>query len=788
MNATASTGPAPTSDGAACIDLAPWIVKLSQFPSAMLQLQMLVVFCVTQTLHLLLFKRLGMPRLVSQLYAGILLGPSGLGRNKMFQEMIFPRLTSSVWKCITMLSYTFTLFMVSVKMDFGIIFKTGRKAYAIGMLALVGTLVSSSITRGLLENSPDRVKMADLSFSSTILSVTSFPVIACLVTELGLLNSELGRLALSSALAAEILSISVMSFNNNFLPVLAGNRSLLTACLYVSGIILIILVVMGVMRPMMRWMIKETPQGRPVKNTFVLISFLVMLVGCLFSDLSGQFVLLGAFIIGAGIPDGPPLGSSLVEKFDVLVTGILEPFFITTCAMRTNVFSLQPPNGKVAITIMAIFSVVFATKITICFLCAVYNNMLFADALALALILCHKGSIDIASYTWFRDMKNISEECFTGLALCATFAATVVPVAVKFLYNPMKKYAGYQRRNIMHCRPDTGLRILACILRPDNVAAITNLLNVSSPTKESPIVAYILHLMKLVGRSHPVFISHDIQKKKDSHSSYSEEIVWTFNRFENNNKGTVFVHAYTALSPPGAMHDDICTLALDKLVSVIILPFHRKFGFDGSVEFEDHEQRLLNTSVLARAPCSVAILVDRGSYGGSGSSSSRTPPLISIGSSSEAAGGMFSVAMIFIGGNDDREALAYAKRMVQGNRIRLTVVRLIAQSHDDELPTLDSLALAEVENLATEDDRRVAYSEEVTRDGAETALKLRSMAEDHNLMIVGRRYGLDCPQTSGLMEWTELRELGIVGDLLSSPDLRCKTSVLVVQQQQQWIR
>ncbi|GAB2214273.1 hypothetical protein Droror1_Dr00018615 [Drosera rotundifolia] len=778
MNATVTTEGGV--GGAECIGLAPWVVKLSQFPFAMLQLQMLVVFCVTQTLHHLIFKHLHLPPLASQLYAGILLGPSGLGRNPVFREMIFPHLTTSVWKCITMLSYTFTLFMVSVKMDFGIIFKTGKKAYAIGILALIGTLTTSSLTRLLLDkHSGSKQSEKDLSFSSTVLSVTSFPVIACLVTELGLLNSELGRLALSSALAAEIMSISVMSFNNNFLPVLFKQRTLLTACLYVSGIILMIVVVMGGMRPMMRWMISETPQGRPVKNTFLLISFLIMLVGCLFSELSGQFVLLGAFIVGAGVPDGPPLGSSVVEKFDIFISGILEPFFITTCAMRTNVFSLQKDHGEIPIIIMCVFAVVFATKITICFFCAVYNNMLFTDALALALILCNKGSIDIASYTWFRDMQNISEECFTALTLCGTFAATVVPVMVKFLYNPMKKYAGYQSRNISHCRPDADLRILSCILRPDNVAAVTNLLNVSSPTTESPIVAYVLHLMKLVGRSHPVFISHDMQKKKASYRSYSDELIWALNRFENNNKGTVFVHAYTALSPPEAMHDDICTLALDKLVSVIILPFHRKFGFEGSVDFEDHEQRVLNTSVLARSPCSVAILVDRGHYQRSFSSQT----LISI-MSTEA---LFSVAVIFIGGNDDREALAYAKRMVQGNRIRLTVIHFVAQNHDDELHPLDAIALSDIKNLTAE-DQRVTYVEETTRDGEETVSKLRSMAVDHNMMIVGRRFGLDCPQTSGLSEWTELPELGTLGDLLSSPDLRCRTSILVVQQQQQWIR
>jgi len=51
---------------------------------------------------------------------------------------------------------------------------------------------------------------------------------------------------------------------------------------------------------------------------------------------------------------------------------------------------------------------------------------------------------------------------------------------------------------------------------------------------------------------------------------------------------------------------------------------------------------------------------------------------------------------------------------------------------------------------------------------------------------VGRRYEMDCPQIMGLKQWSEVPELGVLGDLLASPDLHCQTSILVIQQQRQW--
>jgi hypothetical protein len=64
--------------------------------------------------------------------------------------------------------------------------------------------------------------------------------------------------------------------------------------------------------------------------------------------------------------------------------------------------------------------------------------------------------------------------------------------------------------------------------------------------------------------------------------------------------------------------------------------------------------------VLELAPCSVGILVDRGHLG---------RPMVSLESSC-------SVAMIFLGGSDDREALTFAKRMANNSENYLDCVSL----------------------------------------------------------------------------------------------------------------
>jgi hypothetical protein len=85
------------------------------------------------------------------------------------------------------------------------------------------------------------------------------------------------------------------------------------------------------------------------------------------------------------------------------------------------------------------------------------------------------------------------------------------------------------------------------------------------------------------------------------------------------------------------------------------------------------------------------------------------------------------------------------------------------------------------------DDERVVYVEKTVEDGEGTASVVRSMSDKFDLLIVGRR-GEDrdvegSALTSGLSEWSECPELGVLGDMLASAEFASKVSILVIQQQ-----
>ncbi|XP_044496583.1 LOW QUALITY PROTEIN: cation/H(+) antiporter 4-like [Mangifera indica] len=652
--------------------------------------------------------------MTSQIIAGLLLSEAVLP--KSLSQVLMSQDNVQLLGTFGEFGYTFFVFLSGVKMDMSMVTRVGSKACYLAIISILVPMLYAVSSIVLFSNNQE--ELTTILYLLPLFYMTSFPVIHCLLTELKILNSELGRLARSTTIIADFLS-------------------------FFSGL--------GVIFAL------DATKGAPaafsselvtVNQTCLCAIVVVFLVSMrLIPEGFNKFSLMVIYVLGLSVPHGPPLGSALVEKFECMASGLFLPIFVTTCSMRLQ--KLTPDFKNEMVKSM--------------------QKMHKHDAYALSLILRSKGVIELAAYTFMSDGKMLSPEVFLAGLTFVAFSASIVPVLVRQFYAPTRKYAGYQIRKTMDAKLDTELQIAACIHVPNNVTSVINMLNIFYSTRETPLAVNVLHLVKLNGVAAPVFLSHQKRCKSVTGYWYSENVILSFKKFEGNHFGAVTMNAFTAICPPELMHDDICILALDKLASLIVLPFHRTWYIDGSLESEDHIIRNLNLKVLEKAPCSIGILIDHGSI--------RRPIY-----SDALTDSYHNVAMPFFGGNDDREALTLAKRMARNHKVRLTVAQFIAKSKGEVEVDWEIILDSEVLRDAKSNEY-INYINHVVKDGHETVKIIHSMVNEFDLIIVGRRYNIEDPQTSGLKEWSEFPETGITGDLLASKDLTGKCSVLAVQQQ-----
>ncbi|EPS60468.1 hypothetical protein M569_14334 [Genlisea aurea] len=723
---------------------------------------------------------------------GIILGPSVLGRSAKFADTIFPLRSVVVLETMANLGLLYYLFLIGLEMDVAVVKRTGRKAVLIAISGMFLPFLIGVSFAFMLHSSTEYVKLGTfILFLGMVLAVTAFPVLARVLADLKLINTEIGRIALSSALVNDVCAWVLLGFG----IALAENDDTSLASLWVIlASVAFVVFCFCVVKPLISWVVRTTPEGESVNELYVcLILSAVMLAGFI-TDAIGMNSVLGSFVLGLIIPHGT-LGITLIERLEDFVSGLMMPLFFTMSGLKTDIFAI---NGAWTwVCLLTVIVLASIGKIAGTLLVSLYYKMPFYEGLTLGLLMNTKGLVEMIVLNVGRDQKVLDTESFSIMVVAALVMTSIISPIVMTIYKPSRRYAPYKRRTMQRTKQEGEFRILVCVHTPRNVPTMINLLEASYPNRRSPILVCVLHLVELTGRNSSMLIVHNTGKNDgigggngSRSQAQSDHIVNAFENFQQH-AGFVSVDPLTAVSPYSTIHEDICSVAEDKRVAFIIVPFHKQQTVDGGMESTNPAYRAINQNVMAAAPCSVGILVDRG-LGGAGRMAAVTP-------------GTHHVAVLFFGGADDREALAYGWRMSEHPGINLTVMRFLCGRSTTEatvagerniqsgLGMLSRPTETDRERDLDEDyinqfrartmmDSSISYSESVVNHGEETVAAIRSIDAIHDLFIVGRGQGLESPLTAGLTDWSECPELGPIGDLLASSDFASTYSVLVVQQ------
>uniref|UniRef100_A0A5B7BY04 Uncharacterized protein n=1 Tax=Davidia involucrata TaxID=16924 RepID=A0A5B7BY04_DAVIN len=740
-------------------------------------LSQLIIITSINRLLVLLLKPLRQPPIVAEILAGVVLGPSGMGHFRKqlpFFDSIFSVSGVMLLETLGNIGLIYFLFLLGLEMDLTRVVQMGRKAITIAVAGTIFPFGVGLALHHLLVHDYKKFSYASSMLWSVPLTVTGLPVIAVILAKLKLLYSDVGKIAMSSALVNEVFSWSLLTIS---VSMATNQQSVHWALL--STIAFIFFCVFAI-RPAIIWMICRTQKGNEDYSETTVCMILTGVLACgLTTDVLGINSMVGAFMFGLVIPN-ELLGHRFVEVLQGFVSDLLMPIYYTISGFRTDFFAVKLKVSS-WLVVGQVFGLACLSKLVTVLTVSFFYDMPFREGLALAVLMNTKGLLSIISINLGRDHLVLEDEEFT-IMLVSILLMTIgtVPV-ISYVYKPAKRFLPNKHRAIQRLKPNTELRILACVHEMHNVAGITNLLEASNATKRNPICVFALQLIQLTGHGATALLMVHTIPKSDSQSSrtgaqtQSDQIITAFETLEKECSG-VSVLPLTAMSSYTTMHEDICSIAEDKRVSIIILPFHKRQTIHNKMEDTNPAYKDVNDNVLSNAPCSVGILIDRG-FGTSSAIMDSEPATRRI-------------AMIYIGGSDDREALAYAWRMAGHPAATLTVIRFIpgddVQSTDDHfsepVKRVDDNFINEFRQYTSRDES-ILYSEKVVNNGVETIGAVRSVGENFDLYVVGRGIGRLSSLTVGLADdWSECPELGAIGDLLMSSDFSSTASVLVVQQ------
>jgi Kef-type K+ transport system membrane component KefB len=322
---------------------------------------------------------------------------------KDYKRKLFPYGSQDTLASITALGYVFFLFETGIKMDFHTIMKTGKKAWVITFCGLVTPIITGFVTRNVramnaFNNSPLEANIVMIGHNTT-----SFAVIVALLNDLKLLNSELGRLALSVSLIGDLLSNIVVTLSSTLVTL----NSHISFGTRLGSLIGIAIFVLFIYRPAMLWIVQHTPEGKEVKDIYVNIVIGILFGLCWFSGYLERGPVFLPFIFGLATPEGPPLGSTLIKRIHLLGIKLFLPIFMATTTMKVEYGFWNTSSASTFDVFLYVLFIGYFAKMVACFICSLSFNMPPKDAISLSLLLNCKGVVEVTMYATALD-RNVS--------------------------------------------------------------------------------------------------------------------------------------------------------------------------------------------------------------------------------------------------------------------------------------------------------------------------------------------------------------------------------------------
>ncbi|HEY1306233.1 MAG TPA: cation:proton antiporter [Vicinamibacterales bacterium] len=376
-----------------------------------------------------LFRGIGQPPVIGEVVAGIMLGPSLLGR--VWPDAYGFLLPSSVAPSLNLLSQlgvVLYMFLVGVELDTSVF--RGRLRATV-FIALTGIAVPFALGAGLATRLFPRLSPAGVAESHFVLflgiamSITAFPVLARILADRGITRTPLGRLSLTCAAVADVTAWCLLALVVGVVQSKGGG--LLTTVLTFAFIGLMFAVVRpAVMRLLQRWDEREPDRG------VIAIALVAVLLSAIATEAIGVHAIFGAFLLGAVIPHDSRLARALEQRIEHLVTILLLPAFFAFAGMRTEIGLLTGVDAW--LTCASLIVVATVGKFGGTLLAARFTGQDWRQAAGLGILMNTRGLMELIVLNLGLDLGIISPALFTMMvimALVTTMATTPLLLAVQ---------------------------------------------------------------------------------------------------------------------------------------------------------------------------------------------------------------------------------------------------------------------------------------------------------------------------------------------------------------------
>lgn len=375
-----------------------------------------------------LAQQMGQPRVLGEMVAGVLLGPSVFGALlPSVQQGIFAPEVKSVLYVLSTIGLTFFMFLVGVGIDHRFLDRRSvRRSASVAGVGLavpfvLGAGASLLLFAQLAQPTSSPIEFA--LFLGGALAITAFPMLARILQERGMSSTPVGSLTLVAAAIDDAGAWALLAI----VIALGSAGSASGALVTVLGAALFALLMLTVGRRLLAPLARQVELNGSMTHGSMLAVLLVV-VGCgWFTDLIGIHSVFGGFIAGMAMPASPVLRRELTARLMDMNAVLLLPVFFVFSGLNTELSGLT--DLSLLGPLILIMLVAFVGKYAGCALAVRAHGFSWRHASAVGALMNARGMMVLVFINVGLAHGLVSQKLFAILVLAAVVTtASAMPL------------------------------------------------------------------------------------------------------------------------------------------------------------------------------------------------------------------------------------------------------------------------------------------------------------------------------------------------------------------------
>ena len=395
-------------------------------------LQIAVILLVARSMGWI-FQRIHQPRVVGEMAAGILLGPSLLGWIAPdVSAALFPPESLGRLDTLSQVGLLFFMFLVGLEFDPKLLRGRGHAAVVISHVSIIapfflGSALALYLYPRLSDSSVSFTGFA--LFMGAAMSVTAFPVLARILNERNLMQTRVGAITIACAAIDDVTAWTILA-----VVVATVRASAVETPLWLTLVgtgAYVALMLLGVRRAL-GWLESFYHSRGRLTQDVVAGVLLLLLASAWTTEWLGIHALFGAFALGAVMPKEPGFTHDLTEKLEDVTLVFLLPLFFAFTGLRTRVGLVSGTEMWLYAGLILLVAVV--GKFGASTLAARATALSWREAGALGILMNTRGLMELVILTIGLELGVISPALFTMMVIMALVTTFMTTPFLEWIY------------------------------------------------------------------------------------------------------------------------------------------------------------------------------------------------------------------------------------------------------------------------------------------------------------------------------------------------------------------